>query len=138
LSSIWKKTTTSMRSLIAATLMATLYSCAPAPSNSDALLGKWNMIGVKIYEQDAAPQLNPTGDRWLDFTADGTFSSGSGSAVENGGTYTFRPETGALSLDSDAGPGDDSTWNVTFRSDTLFMRGVGTPRQENSEVLMVR
>ena len=85
-----------MRSLLLTALVAVLYSCSPAPTNSDDLLGKWNMIGVKIYEQDAAPQLNPMGNRWLDFAADGTFTSGSGDTKENGGTYTFRPETGAL------------------------------------------
>ncbi|MTB53603.1 hypothetical protein [Lewinella sp. W8] len=127
-----------MRSFLLTALAAALYSCAPAPTTADALLGRWNMIGVKIYEEDVAPQLNPAGDRWLDFAADGTFSSGSGELRENGGTYTYRPETGAVSLDSDAGVGDDSNWTVTFRGDTLLMRGVGTERQENSEVILVR
>jgi hypothetical protein len=96
------------------------------------------MVGVKIYEQDAAPQLNPTGDRWLDFAGDGTFTSGSGDTKENGGTYTYEPASGAVSLDSDAGPGDDSNWTISIRGDTLSMRGVGTQRQESSEVLLVR
>lgn len=96
------------------------------------------MVAVKIYEEDANPTLNPTGDRWLSFQTDGTFSSGSGTAQENGGTYTLDELTNALSLDSDAGPGDDSNWTVTVKKDTLLMRGVGTPRQENSEVILVR
>lgn len=96
------------------------------------------MIGVKIYEEDASPILNPAGDRWLSFTTDGTFTSGSGGEQENAGTYSFDEDARALALNSDAGPGDDSNWTITIRQDTLLMRGVGTPRQESSEVVLVR
>ena len=115
-----------------------LFACTPQSNLRDNLSGKWNMVAVKIYEEDANPTLNPTGDRWLSFQTDGTFTSGSGAVQENAGKYTLDELTHALSLDSDAGPGDDSDWTVTLKSDTLLMRGVGTPRQENSEVILVR
>ncbi|MEM6768991.1 MAG: hypothetical protein AAF597_00280 [Bacteroidota bacterium] len=119
----------------------TLFSFGIQPTQSSLrqqLSGKWNMVGVRIYEQDASSQLNPAGDRWLSFATAGTFSSGSGEQQENAGTFKLDETTTLLSLDSDAGPGDDSDWKVTIRNDTLFMRGVGTERQESSEVVLVR
>lgn len=96
------------------------------------------MVGVKIYDQDANSELNPTGDRWLQFRTDGTFTSGSSDEQENAGTYILDESTRTLSLDSDAGPGDDSNWIISLKGDTLLMRGVGTERQERSEVVLVR
>ncbi|MEM1358952.1 MAG: hypothetical protein AAGF89_12175, partial [Bacteroidota bacterium] len=70
--------------------------------------------------------------------ADGKFTSGEGDKQENAGTYTFKEADKSLHLDSDAGPGDDSNWQLIFRPDTLLMRGIGTERQQRSEVIMVR
>ncbi len=96
------------------------------------------MVGVLIFNDDASPTLNPMQNRWLSFSADDSFTSGSGEVQENAGSYKLNDAEARLDLDSDAGPGDDSSWRLTFRNDTLVMRGVGTERQENSEVLMVR
>jgi len=115
-----------------------LFACSSQPNLRDDLSGTWNMIGVKIYDQDANSELNPTGDRWLQFRTDGTFTSGSSDEQENAGTYILEESTRALSLDSDAGPGDDSYWKISLKGDTLLMRGVGTERQERSEVILVR
>ncbi len=113
------------------------YACAPATEKASSIIGKWDMTAVRIYNEDASPQLNPMQDRWISFAEDGTFASGSGDAQENAGTYTLRPTDKDLHLDSDAGPGDDSDWRLTFSGDTLLMRGVGTERQAASEVVLV-
>jgi len=118
-------------------LLTMLASCEANPQQlDDQLAGKWDMVRVTIFNNDVAETLNPGGDRWLSFAGDGTFSSGSGEQRENGGTYAL--DENSVHLDSDAGPGDDSSWAVSFHGDTLRMRGIGTERQENSVVEFVR
>jgi len=110
-------------------------ACSPDDLSVNDIGGKWNMVGVRINGQDAAPQLNPTGERWIRFDEE-IFTSGEGAQVQNGGTFTLDPVTGKLSLDSDAGPGDDSSWSLTLASDTLRMRGIGTERQEKGGIFL--
>lgn len=121
-----------------AALVTCLLGCNNEPSLSEQLGGKWLMQTVSINGENRAGQLNPTGDRWIDFQANGTFNSGSGDSRENGGTYTLDETSGRLELDSDAGPGDDSNWHISFSKDSMYMRGIGTDRQENSLVAFTR
>lgn len=113
------------------------FAFACSSKSPGPITGKWDMIAIRIYNEDASPELNPMNDRWISFAEGGTFTSGSGDEQENAGTYQFDLTDNDLHLDSDAGPGDDSDWQLTFRGDTLLMRGVGTARQEASEVVMV-
>lgn len=113
----------------------TVFACSS--KSPDPITGKWDMIAVRIHNEDASPQLNPMQDRWIHFHEDRTFTSGSGNGQENAGAYQLNLLDHGLHLDSDAGPGDDSNWRLTFRGDTLLMRGIGTARQEASEVVMV-
>lgn len=119
-------------------LLSLILSCAPPSNLKDKISGKWKMVGVLIFNDDASPVLNPMQNRWLSFGGDDSFTSGSGETQENAGSYKLSETEARLDLDSDAGPGDDSSWRLSFRNDTLVMRGIGTDRQENSEVLMVR
>lgn len=122
------------------TVLALLFltACSPQSNLSDQLAGKWKMVGIKIYNDDASPALNPMNNRWISFDTEGAFTSGSGDKQENAGTYNLNDLDARLDLDSDAGPGDDSSWRLTFRNDSLLMRGIGTDRQENSELVLVR
>jgi len=126
-----------MRQLLPLLFIAfTVFTCSS--KSPESINGKWNMIAVRIYNSDASPELNPMQNRWISFQDDNTFASGSGETQENAGTYQFNLSDHGLHLDSDAGPGDDSSWRLSFRGDTLLMRGVGTERQEASEVIMLR
>ncbi|MEM9930402.1 MAG: hypothetical protein AAF840_11330 [Bacteroidota bacterium] len=115
-----------------------LFACSPQLKLQNQLSGKWDMVGIQIYNEDASPQLNPMHNRWISFDPSGSFASGSGDQQENAGSYVLNQPEARLDLDSDAGPGDDSSWRLTFRNDSLLMRGIGTDRQENSELILVR
>lgn len=121
-----------------AAVLAVLTACAPSSNLKEQISGKWEMAGVRIFNDDASPTLNPLNNRWLSFGPNDTFTSGSGEVQENAGTYILTATEARLDMDSDAGPGDDSSWLLTLRNDTLLMRGIGTERQENSEVILVR
>lgn len=121
-----------------AVILAVLTACAPTANLKDQISGKWDMIGVRIFNEDASPMLNPMNNRWISFASNGSFASGSGDKQENAGSYTLNEVEARLDLDSDAGPGDDSSWQLIFQNDTLLMRGIGTERQESSEVVLVR
>jgi len=104
------------------------------------IIGKWKMITVLEGNQDITPMLNPENDRWIEFKADGTFKSG-GSLYEygdNAGRYMVDNNAKTLHLDSDAGEGDDSNWHVQFREDLLYMKGIGSNRQEMTTVISQR
>ncbi len=124
--------------LFATCLLITLCACATTATLPEEMAGKWRMAGIRIFENDASPTLNPMNNRWISFSPAGTFRSGSGDETENAGTFSFSAEEARLDLDSDAGPGDDSSWRLTLRHDSLFMRGIGTERQNNSELVLVR
>jgi hypothetical protein len=99
------------------------------------IIGKWKMVTVLEGNQDITPMLNPENDRWIEFKADRTFESGGGPTGANAGSYKVNEDDKTLHLDSDAGEGDDSNWRIQFREDLLYMRGIGTNRQEMTTVI---
>ncbi|MEL6356369.1 MAG: hypothetical protein AAFQ37_05475 [Bacteroidota bacterium] len=123
---------------LAILLVLVFTSCSKTNDLASQLTGKWNMVRVVINGESADQMLNPDGNRWLAFQPTGNFTSGSGKERENGGTYELDPTKAEVFLDSDAGEGDDSRWQVSFSGDTLFMRGVGTARQESSLVTLLK
>lgn len=102
------------------------------------IIGKWKMVTVLEGNQDISPTLNPDNDRWIKFNADGTFESGGGPHGANTGTYRVDDQAKTLHIDSDAGEGDDSNWSIQFREDLLYMRGIGSNRQEMTTVITQR
>lgn len=102
------------------------------------ILGKWKMVTVLEGNQDITPMMNPDNDRWIEFKADNTFVSGGGPHGTNSGAYEILDEGKTLYLDSDAGEGDDSNWRIQFREDLLYMRGIGSNRQEMTTVISQR
>ena len=102
------------------------------------IIGKWKMVTVLEGNQDITPVLNPDDDRWIEFLQDGTFKSGGGPHGQNSGTFKVDNEAGTLHLDSNAGEDDDSNWKLQFREDLLYMRGIGSNRQEMTTVISQR
>lgn len=107
-------------------------------SPSTWIIGKWKMVTVLEGNQDISPTLNPDNDRWIKFNADGTFESGGGPHGTNSGTYQVDDDAKTLHIDSDAGEGDDSNWRIQFREDLLYLRGIGSNRQEMTTVISQR
>jgi hypothetical protein len=102
------------------------------------IIGKWKMVTVLEGNQDVTPLMNPEDDRWIEFKADGSFKSGGGSHGSNSGTYLVDNIEKTLQLDSDAGEDDNSQWRLQFREDLLYMRGIGSQRQEMTTVISQR
>ena len=102
------------------------------------IIGKWKMVTVFEGNQDITPMMNPEDDRWIEFKPDGNFQSGGGPHGLNGGSFHVDSQAATLHLDSDAGDGDDSNWHIQFREDLLYMRGIGTNRQEMTTVISQR
>jgi hypothetical protein len=102
------------------------------------IVGKWKMVTVLEGNQDVTPLMNPENDRWIEFKADGTFVSGGKSQGTNTGSYQVNNNEKILRLDSDAGEEDDSNWRLQFREDLLYMRGIGSQRQEMTTVISQR
>lgn len=102
------------------------------------ILGKWKMVTVLEGNQDVTPLMNPENDRWIEFKADGSFKSGGGPLGSNEGRYLVDNIEKTLQLDSDAGEDDDSQWRLQFREDLLYMRGIGSQRQEMTTVISQR
>ncbi|GJM30804.1 MAG: hypothetical protein DHS20C17_34390 [Cyclobacteriaceae bacterium] len=102
------------------------------------IIGKWKMVTVLEGNQDISPVLNPDSNRWFQFEIDGNFQSGEGDRRTNTGTYDIDNQNNTLHIDSDAGEDDDSNWRIQFREDLLYMRGIGTNRQEMTTVISQR
>ncbi len=102
------------------------------------IVGKWKMVTVLEGNQDVTPLMNPQDDRWIEFKSDGSFQSDGGSHGVNTGTYQIDNLEKTLHLDSDSGEDDDSNWRLQFREDLLYMRGIGSQRQEMTTVISQR
>jgi hypothetical protein len=129
-----------MKNLIICILIisSVLVSSGDTLSPSTWILGKWKMVTVLEGNQDITPMMNPDNDRWIEFKADNTFVSGGGPHGTNSGAYKILDVSKTLYLDSDAGEGDDSNWRIQFREDLLYMRGIGSHRQEMTTVISQR
>jgi len=93
------------------------------------------MVTVLEGNQDITPTLNPDNDRWIAFKSDGTFESDGGPHGANSGTYQVDDQHSTLHIDSNAGEDDDSNWRIQFREHLLYMRGIGSNRQEMTTVI---
>lgn len=100
-----------------------IYSCNRNKSISEELIGKWHLVDIKDGDIDINKERNPKGDRIIEFNKDGTyFSSGAGTA-DRSGKWNLDTVKNILSLDSDAGPGDDTRWTIELKDDTFYTRG---------------
>lgn len=106
-------------------LVALLFACNSDRTmlTRDQLVKKWDMAAVIQNGQDVSEQHNPSGNRWIELTADGNFVSDGDPYGRNTGTWTFDTETAELFLDSDAGEGDDSYWIVSENGEKLILKG---------------
>lgn len=110
-----------MRRLSALLLSAVLLTSCGAKKQKQ-LVGKWNMTKVYNDGVDVSSEHNPQNDRWVTFAEDGSFQSGGTPYGENMGTWSFN-EAGFLFLNSDAGEGDDSYWEVTIDKGRMTWTG---------------
>jgi len=93
------------------------------------LLGKWDndrvIIGGKIQER---PEFTK---KWIEFFNNGTYVVGNYMHDKTQtGKWNYNTMNSSLSLDSDAGPYDDSSWKVNFRDNKMIWTtgpGPGTP-----------
>lgn len=102
-----------MRLLSYAALAAclALSACATVrtPGHAD-LVGKWTMVSVERDGQNLSAQANPGGDRAIVLDPGGTFVASGGDP--NRGRWRYDARAKRLTLDSDLGPADDSSWIV--------------------------
>lgn len=102
------------------------------------LIGKWKMVKVVEGDKDITAKLNPDSNRWIELHDDHTFESDGTPYGRNTGNYIFDQKQMTLSLDSDAGDDDDSSWRVSFKQDTLVWKGIGSERQEKTYVSYIK
>jgi hypothetical protein len=126
------------KSLILAGLILVSISCQQSKSLRVQLTGKWRIQKILIYDEDVSAVQNPDKERWISFDREGRFASGGEPYGENSGTFSLGGDDHMLLLGSDAGAGDDSYWHIEISEDTLVMHGVGTERQNNSVVRLIR
>lgn len=88
--------------------------------------------------QDVTEQHNPAGNRWIEFSGDGTFVSDGEPYGRNSGRWIFNAETRELYLDSDAGAGDDSYWIVRLSGDEMRWEGARSSFTERFEIVHTR
>ena len=119
-------------------LMATVSVLAFVSRSDSDITGKWLMHKVIQDGKDVTPEHDPYDERYLILQSDGSFESGGRPYGLNTGKYVFDPEEKKLYLDSDAGPEDDSNWNVSIRKDTIYWQGYGSEWAENFQLVHIR
>ncbi|MBR9859400.1 hypothetical protein GYB22_01345 [bacterium] len=99
-------------------------ACADEPEQN--INFKWNITGVFQNDTDVSKDHNPFNERYIILNDDSSFESGGRPAGKNTGTYDWDQDLETLVLDSDAGPQDDSKWNIKVKGDTMVWTGYGT------------
>jgi len=105
------------------------FSCSNRNSFSEKISGKWMMVKVLELSEDVTNNHNPGNNRWISFIAEPDtpdswrFESGTGEDRENTGKWFYNTKENVLFLDSDAGEGDDSYWEVSFKADSMYWKG---------------
>jgi len=123
-----------LRGLIFITILFT--GCTFTSENKIA--GTWSMYRIIQDGQDVTTEHDPYDERYITFSEDSTFETGGRPYGTNTGKYIFNSEDHTLSLDSDAGPEDDSQWKVTFQGDRMHWQGVGSEWAEGFELIHLR
>ena len=138
-----------LRLVSALALVAVLGGCRssaptapPVPSASaplaDRIVGRWTMERVLERGRDVTETHNPAGDRYVVLRADRTFESGGEPYGRNAGRWTLDPGYNELTLDSDLGDADDTSWIVALEGDRMEWAGVGTPTARRFRILSQR
>ena len=105
------------------------FSCSDRNNFSEKISVKWNMVKVLELSEDVTENHNPNNNRWISFSADqdipdrGSFESGTGEDRENTGKWYYNAKENEMFLDSDAGEDDDSYWEVSFKTDSMYWKG---------------
>ena len=105
---------------------------------STDITGKWAMHKVIQSGKDVTSEHDPHKERYLIIKDDNTFESGGRPFGKNTGKYKFDDSDNTLFLDSDAGPEDDSYWNVRVSNDTMYWQGYGSEWAKDFQIIQVR
>lgn len=116
------------KAVLLLTLICILSSCNQETPEQQQIHGTWVMKKVFEGEKDVSGVHNPYGDRWVMFNDNGTFESGGQPYGKNTGKFSFD-EQNRLDIKSET-LGDDSSWHVEIKNDSMIWKGIGTQRQE--------
>jgi len=105
---------------------------------ASAIVGRWAMEQVYDSGRDVTEQHDPSDNRWIEFTDEGSFISDGDPHGRNTGRWMLDKETQELYLDSDAGEGDDSYWIVSIAEDEMRWKGARSEFTERFEIVHAR
>ena len=113
--------------LISIVLSFSILSCSRDTSLRGRIEGKWKITKVLDRSEDVTKNHDPGGNRWIKFVSDdevlngGYFESGRDNKKENTGQWSIKGFE--MFIDSDAGDGDDSYWQVIIKDDEMHWIG---------------
>lgn len=94
------------------------------PVSHKNITNSWKLVQVLESNKDITFERNPNNNRRMELLMDGTYHTEGKPEPPDRGTWTLdTTKKDILFLDSDAGPGSDSKWNLWFQEDTLYCRG---------------
>jgi len=104
------------------------FGCNKRPTEDEKpieekIIGKWKMVEIYDGKKDISKERNPKGDRVLEFKKDSIYHSSGRPFAPRSGYWHFNETKEILFMDSEAGPGDDSKWVVSFKNDTFLFHG---------------
>ena len=120
------------------TFLLSIFFLGCTSITEEGISGKWLMHQVIQDGQDVTSEHDPYDERFLLLKSDSTFESGGRPFGENTGKYSYNIKDQTLFLDSDAGPEDDSQWQVTIQGDTMHWQGLGSEWAKGFELIQVR
>jgi len=87
-------------------------SCGPRnPSQSQLILGKWNIDNIEISDENDTPFINTQG--WIKFHTDNTFDSQGEPHGIIDGEWQIDEENEVLSITVNQNLSDKSTWDLS-------------------------
>ena len=113
-------------------------AAAGDPVMAEQIVGRWEMNRVLDRGDDVTAIHNPSGNRYVELRADGTFESGGDPYGVNTGTWSLDPGYNELSLESDLGSADDTYWIVTLDGDAMEWAGVRSETARRFRILSRR
>ena len=128
--------------LISIVLSFSILSCSRDTSLRGRIEGKWKITKVLDRSEDVTKNHDPGGNRWIKFVSDdevlngGYFESGRDNKKENTGQWSIKGFE--MFIDSDAGDGDDSYWQVIIKDDEMHWIGQRFDFNKRFEIFYIK
>ena len=128
--------------LISIVLSFSILSCSRDTSLRGRIEGKWKITKVLDRSEDVTKNHDPGGNRWIKFVSDdevlngGYFESGRDNKKENTGQWSIKGFE--IFIDSDAGDGDDSYWQVIIKDDEMHWIGQRFDFNKRFEIFYIK